>query len=526
MPVVKRRFWIGSSALLALGVAAPRAFAAPEAMKPAAPAASAAAPATPSAAPPGSASAAAPVAPNSAAASSTPSATPAAASTAPASATPTPNAANGTSAAAADSTTGPTAAAASADEAGNSASANDSFTASNEETSDTDSQHRLDLYGFADFTYQRLLLPSSNVWVRTYPSVNSFAVGNFNLYMSSNLGDSWRALAEVRFLYLPNGATTVDPSTGAAIRTDTTVLDYAGFEEPIRWGGISIQRIYIEHEFSGLFKLQAGQFLTPYGIWNVDHGSPTIIGIKKPFVVSDELFPEAQVGLHLYGSYFFDPVEVGYDLTLSNGRGPVEYQDFNDDKAVGGRVYGKTDAVGTLTVGGSFYRGGYYDRSAQYTTTTLPDGSLGVDQTYTTISRYQELSLAADVKWEYDAWLAQGEIIENETHFKPGDRPRQSVIRPPNGLQADYRRWGAYGLVGYRLPFVPLMPYVLVQHSISPDQPNTPPATAYEVGVNLRPTGAVVVKLEYSDWHFSAPGAAGFGAYPLRILASQVAWAF
>jgi len=35
-----------------------------------------------------------------------------------------------------------------------------------------------------------------------------------------------------------------------------------------------------------------------------------------------------------------------------------------------------------------------------------------------------------------------------------------------------------------------------------------------------------VVKLEYTDWHFSAPGAAGLGSYPLRILASQVAWAF
>jgi hypothetical protein len=405
--------------------------------------------------------------------------------------------------------------------AADASASSDSFTSS-EESTDSDQQHKIDIYGFADFTYQRLLIPSSNVWTRTYPSVDSFAVGNFNLYLSSNLGDSWRALAEVRFLYLPNGATTTDAS-GNAVRTDTTVLDYAGFEEPINWGGILIERIYVEHAFNGLLKLQAGEFLTPYGIWNVDHGSPTIIGIKKPFVVSAELFPEQQTGLHLYGSGFVDPFEIGYDLTLSNGRGPVEYEDFNDDKAFGGRVYAKTDAVGTLTVGGSFYRGGYYDRSAKYIITSAG----GVDQQYTTISKYEELSLAADVKWEYKSWLAQAEIIENQAVFAPnGGRPRAQVIRPPQGFQADYRRWGAYGLVGYRLPVVPLMPYVLVQHAISPDQPNTPPATAYEVGVNLRPTAAVVVKLEYSDWHFSAPGAAGFGSYPLRILASQIAWAF
>jgi hypothetical protein len=424
---------------------------------------------------------------------------------------------------------GPTAASASdapADQAG-AAAAGDSFSASNGETSDADNQHRLDLYGFADFTYQRLLIPSSNAWTRTYPSVNSFAVGNFNLYLSSNLGDFWHALAEVRFLYLPNGATTTD-SSGNVVRTDTTVLDYAGFEEPIRWGGIRIERIYIEHEFNGLLKLQAGQFLTPYGIWNVDHGSPTIIGIKKPFVVSAELFPEAQTGLHLYGSGFLDPFEIGYDLTLSNGRGPVEYEDFNDDKAFGGRLYAKTDALGTLTVGTSFYRGGYYDRSAQYvTTSTDSTGRItGVDQQYTTISKYQELSLAADVKWEYDSWVAQGEIIMNEAKYGRGDRPRVTVVNPPQGFSADYRRWGAYALVGYRLPVVPLMPYVLVQHAIAPDTPNTPPATAYEIGVNLRATAAVVVKLEYADWHFSAPGAVGLGNFPLRILASQVAWAF
>lgn len=402
------------------------------------------------------------------------------------------------------------------------AAASDSFTSS-EESGDSDQARKLDLYGFADFTYQRLLIEKDNVWNRTYPSVNSFAVGNFNLYMSSNLGDSWRALAEVRFLYLPNGATTTDPATGNALRTDTTVLDYAGFEQPIRWGGIRVERIYVEHEFNGLLKLQAGQFLTPYGIWNVDHGSPTIIGIKKPFVVSDQLFPEQQVGLQLYGSDYFDPVEVGYHLYISNGRGPVQYQDFDDDKAYGGRLYAKTDAIGTLTVGGSFYRGNYYDRSSKY---VIKDAGTRVDQEYTTTAKYQELSLGADVKWEFKSWLAQGEIIMNEAKFDSGARPRVQVVNPPQGFQTDYRRWGAYGLLGYRLPWLPLMPYVIVQHAYAPNTPNVPPATAYQVGVNLRPTAAVVVKLEYTDWHFHGNGAAGFGAFPLRILASQIAWAF
>jgi hypothetical protein len=402
-------------------------------------------------------------------------------------------------------------------------SPSDSFTS--EDATETEQQHKLDLYGFADLTYTRLLIAKSNIWNRTYSPTNSFAVGNFNLYLSSNLGDNWRALGEVRFLYLPNGATTVDTSTGNISRTDTTVLDYAGFEEPIRWGAIRIERIWVEHEFSTLFKLQIGQFLTPYGIWNVDHGSPTIISIRAPFVVVDELFPSHQTGLQLYGSTFFDPVEVGYHLTLSNGRGPVEYQDFSDDKAYGGRLYLKTDLFGSLTFGTSFYRGGYLDRSARYVVSNV-GGQPVVDQTFTTLSKYQELSLGADLKWQWKRLLVQGEALMNEVAFANGGRPRASVVAPPQGFQADYRRWGAYALVGYRTQFVQTMPYVMIQYAFAPDNPMVPPTSGAHFGLNIRPTPAVVLKLELSFAHFGGPGSTGLGNYPLRILASQVAWAF
>ena len=418
---------------------------------------------------------------------------------------------------------GPTAAAASASDEAQASSA-DSF--SSEGTTDTEQQHKLDLYGFADMTYTRLLLPSSNPWQRIYFPNRTFAVGNFNLYLSSNLGDSWRALGEIRFMYLPNGATTVDPKSGSVTRTDTTVLDYAGFEEPIHWGAIRIERVWVEHEFSNLFTLQVGAFLTPYGIWNVDHGTPAIIGIRAPFAVADELFPAHQTGLQLYGNTFLDPFELGYHLTLSNGRGPVEYSDFNDDKAVGGRVYLKTDALGSLTIGGSFYRGGYYDRSARYVVTTSSSGQTGVDQQYTTLSKYQELSLGADLKWQYKRWLVQSEAIMNEVHFSADGRPRALVVSPPFGYEPDYRRWGAYGLFGYRTKFLQTMPYFGMQYTYAPDNPQIPTILGTQLGLNVRPTPAVVLKLEYSFAKFYSDGSTGLGRYPLRILATQVAWAF
>ncbi|MET0793907.1 MAG: hypothetical protein ABW061_20475 [Polyangiaceae bacterium] len=417
---------------------------------------------------------------------------------------------------------GPTAASASQDETRPAASS-DSF--SNDDTVEAEQQHRLDLYGFADLTYTRLLIPKSSPWNRIYYPTDSFAVGNFNLYLSSNLGDSWRALGEVRFLYLPNGATTTDNQTGQVSRTDTTVLDYAGFEEPIHWGAIRIERIWVEHEFSALFKLQVGAFLTPYGIWNVDHGTPAIVGIRAPFAVAEELFPAHQTGLQLYGNTFFDPVEVGYHLTLSNGRGPVEYQDFNDDKALGGRLYLKTDSVGSLTLGTSAYRGGYYDRSAKYVILNQ-NGNQLVDQTYTTIAKYEEFAFAADLKWQWKRWLVQSEFIMNDVAYDKNARPRLQVLKPPQGFQSDYRRWGAYGLVGYRTNFIQTMPYVVLQYAQVPNNPIVPPTLGLQIGLNIHPTPAVVLKLEFTAIHFSGPGSIQLGNYPLRILGTQVAWAF
>ena len=55
-------------------------------------------------------------------------------------------------------------------------------------------EYKLDLYGFIDFTY--------GYAVKNFAlddPYDSFAVGRFNLYLASELGDKWNSLAEVRF---------------------------------------------------------------------------------------------------------------------------------------------------------------------------------------------------------------------------------------------------------------------------------------------------------------------------------------
>ena len=385
---------------------------------------------------------------------------------------------------------------------------------------------KLELYGFADFSYLQTLGKKTNI-LRQYVGAHpSFYVGHLNLYLASTLGENWRSLAEVRFTYSPLGDEDRQAADGTFPAPDTTAVDYAELQRTFSWGGIEIERAWIEYQPFDFLSIRGGEWLTPYGYWNDDHGSPTIITVHKPFPIGDTYFPEHQTGLIALGKYFIGSAAIGYAATLSNGRGPYDaIRDLDNNKAVGGRVYLESSAFGNLTVGVDAYRGRYTASTKRYRVDNT--GAQPTAVIYRTIdSAYDELSLGADVRWLWKGLHVQGEVMTNEAHYDDRYRPRTVGFDPAPTFAADYRRVGGYLLVGYRTPWLNLMPYVMGEHSSYTNSDLAPPAWAWSVGLNVRPTPNVILKAELALAHFEGMGSTGLGKDDLPYFGSQVAWAF
>src|SRR5439155_19746980 len=133
------------------------------------------------------------------------------------------------------------------------------------------------------------------------------------LYLAKSLIRKARALAEVRFTFLPNGSINPDGSI-----VNTTATDVTNVNRPVQWGGIVIERAYLEYDLGDHLTIRAGRWLTPYGIWNIDHGSPVIIATSRPYIIGEQFFPEHQTGLDAFGSHHQDGFKLNYHLTASN----------------------------------------------------------------------------------------------------------------------------------------------------------------------------------------------------------------
>lgn len=361
------------------------------------------------------------------------------------------------------------------------------------------------LSGFVDFGVTAGLSSSAEAVTDAH---RSFAVGNVNLYLSKNLTETFRSMIELRFMYLPNGAGPELTSPPM----NTQVTDYADFARTIKWGGIEIQRVYLDWSAFSFLTLRLGQYLTPYGVWNVDHGTPTIIPAAKPYVIGAGFFPQRQTGLELYGrTDAGDDGAIGYHLTLSNGTGSVtEYKDLDSNKALGARAYWETRALGELRLGGSAYYG-----TESRGSTAL--GIMGTQLTANEVLTAQSdmLAFGVDAVWKISGLHVQAEWLSLQRKFTDEGRIAMMAATGGTSFPADSFSWGMYALLGYRFDWYGIMPFVMYQNL---EQPDRVAFHGYHVGVNIRPIDALAVKVQYDD--------VTSGEIVFRIGYVQVAWAF
>ena len=311
-----------------------------------------------------------------------------------------------------------------------------------------DDDARLRIYGFADIGLQRLWTDQEIREISPETDKLTFVLGNVNVYFDASPSENFRFLAEIRFGLFPDGSTPRPKggwSFGGPI--DTNVSDPSAanaFFTSVRWAGVSPERVQIDWTPSDKFNLRAGLFLTPYGIFNVDHGTPTRIMVSEPLFISSQLFPSQLIGVEAFGAIPFLPWTLGYHVYVANGRTTGQV-DFSDSKAIGGRLFLSTRNPFPLKLGISGYVGNSEDVETALTSRTT---NFSLD----------EYALSGDVSIDVGSLRIRSEVVVNWSYFDDGHR-RVWAGSPV----ADVMHMGAYVVFAYQLPWFGIEPLVMTE---------------------------------------------------------------
>jgi hypothetical protein len=369
---------------------------------------------------------------------------------------------------------------------------------------ETDKQRELRIYGFMDVQWYKFLIKDDdNQNEGRIHDKNSFGMGHWNLFIEKQLSDHFRVLGEVRFLFQPYGE---EISFGSSLGGVTTEYERANTKATdwvdayyFDWGGIAIQRAFIEYKLNDYFGVQVGRFLTPYGVWNVDHASTVVIPAHRPFLSTAELVPEAQTGLQFFGralpsgNFFID-----YGLTLTNGRGPTtKLYDLDENKAMGLTLSLTYEGPVSVTVGSYLYIGEYTDTVRNI---TMDYQTFQMDWVEDTTVNYVEKEMSFSLKFEGGGFTLQGEFVRGLVEYQKGGRPLYftNTFTGQDIYYPDYIQQAAYVLAAYRLPVkvIDLSPYYVYEYQDPPDTAALPIGHNWGGGINWRVTPSVVWKVE------------------------------
>lgn len=225
-------------------------------------------------------------------------------------------------------------------------------------------------------------MDSSAVYIKPGGPLSSYLRSNggfeqtgLHLYFDGNYENTYRAFAEV--VFLPAGQFNVykdaytDPATGQPAVASRPLPKYGlGFDaDPRSPGAFHVDRAFFDYSPFDFLKLRLGKFLTPYGIWNLDHGSLVMTSIRPPIINYDvnslgaPMVPNYQTGLQLFGNTEIFKTQVSYAIYAANSmnESPDAPQFSQQRNPLAGGAYLNLDfptwRMVRVQLGGSYYKG-------------------------------------------------------------------------------------------------------------------------------------------------------------------------
>lgn len=250
----------------------------------------------------------------------------------------------------------------------------------------------------------------------------------------------------------------------------------------------SVERAYFDVSFSDQLNLRAGKFITPAGIWNVDHGSPVVLTVRQPIQTTlTPIFPESQTGVMVSGRYFLGDHDLDYAVYGTTGRDGASNDitaSFNNstddlsDLSAGGHLGIRLDYLDGIRLGTSGMMGKVREKY-QVVTPVLDAEEIATILTTSTSQSEIMSGLAALSPMELEF---SDEYVTNLMEYVGGLDAKVDVAGFTTQGELNYRyrsnrdgtgysseTWGMYGLLAYKLPLstnVSLTPYTMAERVV------------------------------------------------------------
>jgi hypothetical protein len=348
-------------------------------------------------------------------------------------------------------------------------------------------------------------------------------MGNIHLYFDARPSQDWRSLVEIRYGLAPHG--TYDGLTQIDNRfMDTSNASGRGYAI---WSGVILQRAWLQWTYDERFALQAGYLLTPYGIWNMDHGTPTLISLVLPSMQVDEAIPQNQLGVQALGSFVQGNWELGYHAYLTNGRNALS-SDEHFHKSFGGRLVLRRTGELRAAIGTSGYWGSFHkdvlllrvgtDPVTGAPTATFEKSDLASDGGYAA----NEWTVGGDISLDWKGLRFRGEALARHVMYEDGKHEHKTYGDPSSTVPNHYKHY-AYAILAYRFASH-YEPYLFVDYNDSdPQAALNKYGILYSGGLNLYFTANAMLKLQYGEQKFSKSLT---GQMDMRLVAARMILVF